>query len=185
MSYLKKALIALSIVVLASCDTSSPTAVGSIQIDPPNASLQPGQSSQMVAVGENGATITDGVSWTSSDPARASITSTGMVTGGYGSGTATITARVSSASATAVVDVLRICVVQAAVSGSPDPGVEIQSFDVAFDSGTDGVKRANELAARLGFRLIEARADGFSATLTPAQAAAVACAVDVAGLTFL
>lgn len=185
MSHFKKALIAFSMLVAVGCDSSSPTAVGSIRIEPANASVQPGQSAQMVVVGENGATITDGVTWSSSNPVRVSVTSTGEVKGGYGSGSATITANARSASATALVDVVRLCAELAPIHGSPDPEAEVQSFDVEFVAGTDGVERANELARIYGFSPTHVSKDGFTATLTPQQAAGVGCSRDVASMTYL
>lgn len=185
MSCFKQALIALALLVVVGCNSTSPTTVGSIRIDPANTSVQAGQSAQLVVIGENGSMITDGVSWISSSPVRASVTSTGVVTGGYGSSPVTVTAATPSASATTLVDVLRLCAVLAPIHGSPDPAVEFQSFDVEFTAGTDGGKRANQLAERFGFSLIQVTKSGFSATLTPQQAAGVGCASDVASMTYL
>jgi hypothetical protein len=185
MSYLKSVLIAFSILAATGCNSSSPTSISSIRIDPVNASVQAGQSAQLVVVGENGGPITAGVSWSSSNPVMASITSSGEVSGGYDHGAVTITANVRSASATSVVDVQGFCLDVAPFEGSPNPGVAVQSFDVRFVPGTDGVKRANELAALAGFSPSQVTSEGFSATLTPIQAAAVSCSQDVAGLTYL
>lgn len=184
LAFSRNALIVLSIVLLAGCTSPSPTGVGSIRIEPPNTAVQPGQASQLVVVGPGGETITEGITWVSSDPAKARISSTGLVTGGYGTGSAMITATTSSASAEAAVEIVRMCAAPAPFTGSPNPSNEIQDFAVSFDPGTDSAKRANDLATRFGFELIEVTSDGFTASLTPRQASDVACAANVASLAY-
>ncbi|MCZ6508640.1 MAG: hypothetical protein O7A04_11430, partial [Acidobacteria bacterium] len=95
------------------------------------------------------------------------------------------TARVGSVTAITLVTVRDVCPERVPFDGSPAKGTEIQSFDVKFVAGTDGVKRAEELAAFLGFSLMQVSQDGFSATLKPKQASAVSCEPDVASMTYL
>ena len=82
--------------VLAGC--GNPQGLDSVSVSPSTQSLTVGQTAQFSATGTYGNSghastqnITDGVSWSSSTPSVATVSSTGMATA-VGAGTATITA---------------------------------------------------------------------------------------------
>lgn len=77
---------------------TNPTGLDSIQVSPASQSLAVGQTAQLTATGTYGNSshlstqnITSGVTWNSSSPAVATVSSSGMVTA-VGAGTTTITA---------------------------------------------------------------------------------------------
>ena len=94
------------------------TSVASIAITPATSSIQSGQKQQLVATGtdDNGRTIKNlNVKWSSSNPALASVTGNGLVTG-IAKGTCVITAQVQGRRATATVTVLDVPVATVAVT---------------------------------------------------------------------
>ena len=86
---------------------SSPGAVAAVTVSPSSASIQVGLTVQMAAtvVDGQGNEVSGDVSWTSSDPAVASVDSGGLVTG-LVAGTATITATINTISGGAIVTVV-------------------------------------------------------------------------------
>ena len=184
MKYLKTTLAVLCILTVAGCDSSSPTSVSSLRVEPGVVSLDPGSSAPLTVVGGDGQVVTQGVVWTSADPVLAPVSSDGRVTGGYGTGVAMITATVASDTARAEANVEAACLDQVPFSGTPSAGGGDQTFDVRFESGVDGLKVANQLAAQFGFSPSETSSDGFVSLLTPLQAAAVSCRTEVSTMTF-
>ncbi|HZN80430.1 MAG TPA: Ig-like domain-containing protein, partial [Mycobacterium sp.] len=92
--------------------------MASIAITPATSSIQSGQKQQLVATGtdDNGRTIKNlNVKWSSSNPALASVTGNGLVTG-IAKGTCVITAQVQGRRATATVTVLDVPVATVAVT---------------------------------------------------------------------
>ena len=100
--------------VIAACSETitppssvSPPSVASVTVARPSASVLVGQSMQLTATARDAAgnVLADrAVAWTSSNPAAATVSSAGLVTG-VGAGAATITATVDGQSATATISV--------------------------------------------------------------------------------
>lgn len=186
MTNLAKSMLAVPILLVAACQSGgSPTAPGDLTINPQTAAVTGGQSVFLTVVDTNGDAVTDGVSWSSSDPFVVSIDSAGVATGGYGEGRATITAVTPGASTRALVDLVRVCAELAPLSGEPNPNQDNQRFDVVYAAGTDASALTGTLALRYGFAPEEIRSNGFKALLTPTQAAGVGCAQAVTGMTYL
>src|SRR5438128_376606 len=95
--------------------------VASVQVSPPTASLTPGQTAQLTATPKDsaGSALTGrAVTWTSSAPTVASVSASGLVTGGT-VGSATITAMSEGRTGSATVTVALIPVASVVVSPAP------------------------------------------------------------------
>ena len=176
---------ALAVLIAAGCNSGSPTAPGQIQITPETVTVESGQSVQLAVTDQAGARLTEGVTWRSSNVVAAQVDGNGLVTGRYANGTATITANVRSMTANATVSTVpRICIAIAPLRGAPNSDEEIQSFTVEFDPGVNAAKRTAELETQFGFRASEVTRTGFSADLTPDQAAGIQCSRDVESMAY-
>ncbi|HEX8946227.1 MAG TPA: Ig-like domain-containing protein [Gemmatimonadaceae bacterium] len=98
--------------------TVVPVPVGSVTVSPATANVTQGLTTQLTATVKdvNGVVLTDRVvTWTSSDATKATVSSTGLVTG-VAAGTVTITATSEGKSGTAAVTVLEVPVGSVTVS---------------------------------------------------------------------
>jgi trimeric autotransporter adhesin len=99
--------------------TVAPPLLQSISVTPANPSVAIGQNQQFVATGlyADGSTqdLTSSVSWSSSQPAIAAITTAGLASG-LGGGSSTITAALGTISATATLSVNPLALVSIAVT---------------------------------------------------------------------
>jgi trimeric autotransporter adhesin len=99
--------------------TVAPPPLQSISVTPANPSVAIGQNQQFVATGlyADGSTqdLTSSVSWSSSQPAIAAITTAGLASG-LGGGSSTITAALGTISATATLSVNPLALVSIAVT---------------------------------------------------------------------
>ena len=122
----------------------NPSGLDSVQVSPGSQSLTVGQTAQFTATGTYGnakhpstANITSGVNWTATNPAVATVNSSGLVTG-VGAGTTTITASTtafngpvsSSASVT--------------VTGSAASATVVSIVSISVIPGTQSVSSPNQ-----------------------------------------
>ncbi len=176
---------ALTLVVACNGNSPSAPAVGQLSVDPATVSTLSGQSVQFSVTDADGAVVTVGVSWNSSNPSVAMIDGSGRMTAGFAAGAAVITARAGAAVGEGEVNVVRACASPIAIGGDPGPGnVAAREFDVRFLSTADAARLTAEFAALYGFEPIETFADGFRAGLTTTQINSIVCRVEVASITF-
>src|SRR5216117_4022193 len=114
--------------------------VASVVVSPATASRQVGQTVQLTATPQDaGGTALTGrvVTWGSSNPAVATVTGSGLVTG-VAAGPATITATSEGKSRTAAITVTAAATNPGAVTDLAVPGVTDSSVTLAFTEVTDG-----------------------------------------------
>lgn len=134
---MKKSLVGLvaAAAIIAACSsetTTTPPVVASVEVRPAADSAETGDSMLLLRVAHYAAVLKDAgghvlsiiqvgqsVTWTSSAPTVASVTSAGVVTG-VTPGTATITAAVESKNATSNVKVNAVAVATVSVTPTPD-----------------------------------------------------------------
>ena len=134
----------------------APPAVASLTVSPGSVAFVQGQTQQLTATARaaDGAELGGlAIRWTTSDPARVTVSATGLVTG-VAAGTATITASTDTVSRSVRVDV------SGTTSGTPSgtaifPGDNIQSAVNAHPAGTQfvikaGVHRLQQVMPKAG-----------------------------------
>ncbi|HEX8210845.1 MAG TPA: Ig-like domain-containing protein [Longimicrobium sp.] len=125
-----------------------PGPVTSVEVTPQNATIQSGASVQLTAIARDASGAAVGgrpITWTSADPAVASVSATGLVTGSNPGGPVAITATVEGKSAMAQVTVIPVPI--ATLTLSPNPaevrvGLTTQLTLIARDAA------GNELGGR-------------------------------------
>jgi len=121
-----RTLLAASLVLAGACSSSNPSvSLTSIGITPSDPSIAQGSTVQLTATGtysdNSTQDVTSTASWTSSDPSKATVSSTGLVTG-VAPGTVTVTASVGSVTGTVSVAVTAATLASIAVT-PPNPSV--------------------------------------------------------------
>lgn len=167
----------------------APGPVLSVEVTPQSPSVRVGATIQLSATlrDASGAVLTGRtVTWTSSDPTKATVSDTGLVTG-VAEGTATITATSEGKSASTTVSVLRMPVASVRFAPFPDPfivgdtararavavdstGREMPDRVVTFSGSNDAVATVSSSGLMSAFSAgsvtITATSEGVSATQT-------------------
>jgi uncharacterized protein YjdB len=137
MSHARSLLLSLPVVLASLASAGCKDAVASVEITPAKVSLKSDtQTQQLTATPKNAKdeAITDehAVTWTSADPAVATVDAAGVVKPA-GSGKTTVTAKIEEASATATVDVLLLKAIRLpSIAAVVVVGTPTEPFAVVF-----------------------------------------------------